>query len=196
MDQTLINNFVIHETLKDASTHKPEGFNDIFLWNAIWKAHLDTMTGARFHGNTYLANSKKEEPKIQIQLYCIIKNAEENLCSEYLLDKLGETSLIDPSEYGFAQKIVNMTLKYLIMLNAFGKTSFEIDEKQCDCPLDSQILERLHSINEKTYKKWTQLEKEDYTNIQRDIKKCLGEESSKGNMYFDYKYYSNDNDVT
>lgn len=196
MDQTLINNFVIHETLKDASTHKPEGFNDIFLWNAIWKAHLDTMTGARFHGESYLTNSKKEDPKIQKQLYCIIENAEEDLCSKYLLDELEKTELISSSEYGFTQKIVNMTLKYLIMLNAFGKTSFKIDEERCECPLDRQILDKLYSINKKTYKNWTQLKKEDYTDIQNDIKICLGEEYKKGNMYFDYKYYSNDNDVT
>ena len=154
------------------------------------------MTGARFHGESYLTNSKKEDPKIQKQLYCIIENAEEDLCSKYLLDELEKTELISSSEYGFTQKIVNMTLKYLIMLNAFGKTSFKIDEERCECPLDRQILDKLYSINKKTYKNWTQLKKEDYTDIQNDIKICLGEEYKKGNMYFDYKYYSNDNDVT
>lgn len=73
------------------------------------------------------------------------------------------------TRYGLAQKLVNMTFKYLYVFNDY--TEKEIDFSVCDCPLDSIILYRLSS----NYV-WSKLSVEEYSKCQKAISSKLKEE--------------------
>ncbi len=87
-----------------------------------------------------------------------------------------------------------MSLKYLYAIDVSGLSSefgIKVDAKNCDCPLDSRILERLsYDYGGKKYTPWTKItDIDDYNNIQKDIEdmvKNLGKESK---LYYDFKYW-------
>lgn len=138
---------------------------DKLIWEAIYRAHRDVLTG---RGNVTEYSSKKESPdslnQICLALYDRVKCGEE-LSSSKLVSLLRKTFTDVPM--GQIQKLVNMTLKYLLILSRFHLISLVIDESKCDCPLDSVILERL---KEKT--KWTRLEdEEEYNRLQEKAKR-------------------------
>ena len=138
---------------------------DKLIWEAIYRAHRDVLTG---RGNVTEYSSKKESPdslnQICLTLYDCVKCGEE-LSSSKLVSLLRKTFTDVPM--GQIQKLVNMTLKYLLILSRFHLISLVIDESKCDCPLDSVILERL---KEKT--KWTRLEdEEEYNRLQEKAKR-------------------------
>lgn len=138
---------------------------DKLIWEAIYRAHRDVLTG---RGNVTEYSSKKESPdslnQICLALYDGVKCGEE-LSSSKLVSLLRKTFTDVPM--GQIQKLVNMTLKYLLILSRFHLISLVIDESKCDCPLDSVILERL---KEKT--KWTRLEdEEEYNRLQEKAKR-------------------------
>lgn len=90
------------------------------------------------------------------------------------------------TRYGLAQKLVNMTYKYLFVFNHYIYR--EIDFSKCDCPLDSAILKKLEL--EKKYT-WSKVNKEEYSNCQKLIKEKLKNENIKelaniGNMAYDF----------
>ena len=70
-------------------------------------------------------------------LYQEILNAKEPLTSSFLIQKLQKND--GTLEFAAIQKLVNMTLKYLIILNECEGTAsvFDICEEKCDCPVDS-----------------------------------------------------------
>lgn len=138
---------------------------DKLIWEAIYRAHRDVLTG---RGNVTEYSSKKKSPdslnQICLALYNHVKCGEE-LSSSKLVSLLRKTFTDVPM--GQIQKLVNMTLKYLLILSRFHLISLVIDESKCDCPLDSVILERL---KEKT--KWTRLEdEEEYNRLQEKAKR-------------------------
>ena len=73
-------------------------------------------------------------------------------------------SMKSATTFGAIQKLVNMTLKYLLILQSFGCLPELVKEENCDCPLDSGILK---SLQEEA--KWTAVTKEEYTRIQGEI---------------------------
>lgn len=90
--------------------------------------------------------------------------------------------------YGLAAKFVNMTFKYMYVFKDYITT--DIKFSQCDCPLDSNILE---TLGENV--KWTNLKKEDYIRIQKDIDNDLSNKvelkkmrSEIGRMAYDYNW--------
>lgn len=65
-----------------------------------------------------------------------------------------------------------MSLKYILLLNEFdNEFHIDIDEKGCECPIDSIILAKLKTQNNKLHHPWTTMEKEEYDTIQEEIKK-------------------------
>lgn len=70
-------------------------------------------------------------------------------------------------EVGAVQKLVNMTLKYILIFNELGNMNYPIDEKECHCPLDSIILGKL----EIHHTPWTRMDKIEYLEVQKEIKK-------------------------
>lgn len=91
----------------------------------------------------------------------------------YLID-------VDNIKYGKAQKIVNMTCKYLMLFS--DASDYQKVFQQCEMPLDSKILEYYNntivtSLNESKNSKiqkcttaWSNLEYEEYKDIQKNIK--------------------------
>lgn len=155
--------------------------------DAIWRAHRDTLTG-RFQLEKYrkLTYGEKKH-KVTDALYKKIKeciDSDEALSSEPLIKYLDDNFKV---EFGAIQKLVNMSLKYLIILKAFGfEKILEIDASKCDCPLDSIILEKLGY----TEMRWTKISKEEYDEVQDKIRKTLSlEEKAMGNIVYDFIHW-------
>lgn len=91
----------------------------------------------------------------------------------YLID-------VDNIKYGKAQKIVNMTCKYLMLFS--DASDYQKVFQQCEMPLDSKILEYYNntivtSLNKSKNSKiqrcntaWSNLEYDEYKDIQKNIK--------------------------
>lgn len=151
------------------------------LWDAVWRAHRDVLTG-----RAYLSNYTKKNygvNEVVCKLYDLILKSEVSLNSKMLIDEL--TNSFDV-EFGAIQKLVNMTLKYIIILNAFDKKfHIDVDESKCDCPIDSIILGKL-GLGQKY--KWTAMERGEYKDIQEDISKKLEQTEHKKceNIMYDF----------
>lgn len=87
---------------------------------------------------------------------------------------------VDNIKYGKAQKIVNMTCKYLMLFD--NASEYEKVFRQCEMPLDSKILEYYNKTIVKSLREsgnneiqrcttaWSNLEYEEYKDIQKNIK--------------------------
>lgn len=110
------------------------------------------------------------------------KSAMNKLNQSILQAPNSDTYLIDVDniKYGKAQKIVNMTCKYLMLFS--DASDYQKVFQQCEMPLDSKILEYYNntivtSLNESKNSKiqkcttaWSNLEYEEYKDIQKNIK--------------------------
>ena len=164
------------------------------IWDAIWRAHRDTLTG-RYKLTDYIAAEGENKHNVTKALYNKIENCvdrKESISSESLISYLSEQP--QKVEFGAIQKLVNMTLKYLIILKSFDllvskdlvPIDLDIDESKCHCPLDSIILEKLGH----TELRWTSVSKDKYNDVQDEISKRLSsEEKPKGNIFYDFKYW-------
>lgn len=186
MEKNLIIRFLTTEEIKtpDRPKHKDR------LWDAIRKAHRDVMTGARTGNISKYAEKNKDGKDETLEyLYQEILNAKEPLSSSFLIQKLQKND--GTLEFAAIQKLVNMTLKYLIILNECegSASDFAICEEKCDCPIDSIILERLNKINGKKHECWTKIEEPEYIKVQDEIRAYLREEypqDTRGNIWFDF----------
>ena len=76
-------------------------------------------------------------------------------------------------KYGKAQKIVNMTFKYLFCFDDANQYNTKFNE--CHMPIDSYILKWYGDISgDKRKLVWSDLEKEEYYELQGNIKSILG----------------------
>lgn len=192
MDKDLIVSFLVKEAIKakEDSKHRSR------LWDAIRKANRDVMTGART-GNipNYVRINKDGQNKSSEWLYQIIVDEKEPLCSKLLMDKLQTKDM--QVEFSAIQKLVNMTLKYLIILNECesDKEKFDICEDKCECPIDSIILDRLKKINGNKHECWTRIKEREYNAVQYEIATYLKEiypTKTRGNIWFDFREWKND----
>lgn len=148
------------------------------------------MTGART-GNIpiYSEKNRDKNEKTLEYLYQQIHKEQGPLSSGLLIEKLQKND--GAIEFAAIQKLVNMTLKYLIILNECEGTAsvFDICEEKCDCPIDSIILERLNKINGNKHECWTKIEEPEYIKVQDEIRAYLREEypqDTRGNIWFDF----------
>lgn len=155
--------------------------------DAIWRAHRDTLTG-RFQLEKYreLTYGEKKH-KVTDALYKKIKeciDSDEALSSEPLIKYLDDNFKV---EFGAIQKLVNMSLKYLIILNAFEfEKPIAIDEANCHCPLDSIILGKL----KKQHTPWTKIQILEYNEVQQEIyDDPLFDKKSMGNIVYDFIHW-------
>lgn len=151
------------------------------------RADRDTMKGGRF--NKAYADNHKSYRK---ELSKLIIDNKNNLSSSLIYDM--KSIVIKGVTLGLVQKIVNMSLKYLYAIDAFGFSSgleINVDIKNCDCPLDSRILERLsYDYGGKKYTPWTQItDVEEYKDIQKDIEDTVKKLGAESKMYYDFKYW-------
>ena len=186
MDKDMIVRFLTTEAIKTPNRPKHKDR----LWNAIRKAHRDVMTGART-GNIpkYAEKNRAGKDGTLEYLYQEILNAKEPLFSSHLIQKLRKDD--DTLEFAAVQKLVNMTLKYLIILNECEGTvpTFSVCEEKCDCPIDRIILEKLKQINGNPHKCWTNMDESEYIDVQNEIQAYLRRnypQGSCGNIWFDF----------
>ena len=135
----------------------------------IQRAYRDMLNGGRFvignHNDEQLSDIRQIFKKynytfdrMMIDDVAIIIHKEEKI------EKNGRFV----TRYGLAQKIVNMTFIYFYLFNDFlKKNGLIIDYSNCDCPLDSIVL----NDGLKHYDiAWTRMNKEQYIAIQNEIK--------------------------
>ena len=192
MDKKLMIRFLIRETIKVQNGKR----HNHRLWDAIRKAHRDVMTGARQNNfPNYVEKNKANRNQSLEYLYNLIANETGPLCSKNLIKKLQEKD--KTIEFTALQKLVNMTLKYLILLNELDDTApaFNICEEKCDCPIDSIILQNLFKINGISHECWTKMKEPEYIQVQREIKNYLEEtypQEQHGNIWFDFLKWNAD----
>lgn len=144
------------------------------------RANRDTMAGARFWDKEYSNNQDFYIKKLKE----IIKGGQQ-LSSIEIIKKLDQAK--KGAIVGSIQKLVNMTLKYLYVIQVY-EFDFGIDPSGCDCPLDSIILDDLDKKTKKHHTKWTQIKTlEDYKSIQKDI--AGFPESAGSNLFYDFHCY-------
>lgn len=188
MDREIMNKFLVKAAIP-VNEHKKSDVPDVpRVWDAVWRAHRDVLTG-RFHLKEYVSLSKGEKKHQVTEVFYshIVKQgrAGQQLSSMELIDFLCDE--FPAVEFGAIQKLVNMTLKYLIILKSItGECGYEIDESNCHCPIDSIILSKLSQ----RYTPWTSLEKEEYLRIQAEVQSLLPAEcAALGNVGFDFQQW-------
>lgn len=179
----------LYKVLGGKDIDKVNDLDDLVMIS-IRKAYKDMLIGGRYVG------ASLSEPKLS-EIQKLIKDHEYTFCRE-MIDEAAEIISKDEiisgsgsryaTRFGLAQKLINMTYKYLYVFNDFRPRP-ELSEafKQCDCPLDSVILNTDH-LKSKGLSNfaWTKLKKEDYIKIQDAIsEKC--EDRSIGNLQYDFK---------
>lgn len=168
--------------LKVAIPEVKKGFDR--LWDAVSRAHRDVLTG-RFYLTNYCSKlDEKGINKVAKYLYEIMNESKEPLSSRSLIlilqKKFGDV------EIGAIQKLVNMTLKYVLLLNKYDKDfGVCVDSINCDCPLDSVILNQIPKYRDL---RWTRISWEQYVAVQEEISHLLSEEGYEncGNIVFDF----------
>ena len=125
-------------------------------------AYSDMMTAGRYYSASFL-NDKKE------------------ICSA--------TNNHYVTGFGLAQKLINMTFKYLYVFSDLIFVDKAIpDFSLCDCPLDSIIIKKAHI----TDCVWSKLTERQYLECQAKITKLLNsnsldlELSKLGNLAYDF----------
>lgn len=152
---------------------------DSIIEHCISKAYGDMMTV----GKNYGIKGKSEKCK---EIKVLFSNYNYNFSIDLINDvceKIGGDEEIRKdfknrgedfvTTFGLAQKIVDMTFKYLYCLREYIK-DVEIDFEKCDCPVDSIVLSKLknNGWNPPTTV-WSKLTKQNYEEIQKIINQNL-----------------------
>ncbi len=143
-------------------------------------ADKDMLSGGRFICDSF--NKKERKDRVD-HIMKILKSAEfkyQNIDKKDLCEKIfwecdqPRYKKINNIEreyrpFGLTQKIINMTFKYLYIFKEY--IGVDIDFSQCECPLDSIILEKLGCME-----KWTNITFNQYEKIKCEINKKLNDE--------------------
>lgn len=206
--------FAKYFTDSSNESKKPKRTSNL-IWDAIWRAHRDVLTGFRFKDSEFYAGVKddfdKEINSIALSLFgLIVDKKNQPLKSQDLIDILYDIfpepkipeekesiesgkkdAMHNATRFEATQKLVNMTLKYLLILKTYGrlpeKSGVEIRIEDCDCPIDSIIIESLSKSKENkqfSNYKWTSLTKSQYAEIQRSIEE---EPDMSERIMYDFK---------
>lgn len=212
MDKSIFEAFLLRTAIPKVTERKNipdciEGESDL-LWDCIWRAHRDVLAGYRFVDEKFYRafadrGGKKRVNKIAEQLYTSIQEQRENeksLSSMGLIEELYKDyryldQAKDPAKekatvFGAIQKLVNMTLKYMLILQSFGVQDNSLSGIKlggCDCPLDSTILGFLGESDVK----WTQLKEGDY----RTIEEGIPEDKEWGRIAYDLRNWPAEDDT-
>ncbi len=165
--------------------------------DAVWQAHRDTLAG-RFQLKHYAAiSAEKAINPVTMDLYdhLTAHKSTDELTSSALIEFLKNTEYGKEVEYAALLKLVNMTLKYLYILQ-FIKADDEVLNKlphinlaNCDCPLDSNIIKTLSKKSKAI--SWTRIKDEaQYNAIQEEIReKCLDRFDTDSALVYDFMEY-------
>ena len=155
-------------------------------------AYKDMLTRGRHCLDTDLEKGSKEKTKLNSNRKDVLKTIIER--HNYKYDREIINEFIDKTKnfgeklsYGLAQKVVNMTFKYLYTFSEY--TKLKIDFSNCDCPIDSHILKKLELAEKYD---WSTLKRKDYTNLQKIIKGKIKNDplyKKLGKLAYDFKYW-------
>lgn len=160
-----------------------KGYENGRLYDCIWRAHRDVMVGVR-RKDTF-KEYKKMHSTIIDELYSLILNSNDAVYSELLLTALSKYDI----EFGALQKLVNMTLKYIVILKAYNELeNISVCIENCDCPIDSKIL-GCKQVN-CSHLKWTSsgFTKNDYDLVQQII--STDKFGKDGGLRFDFENWN------
>ena len=155
-------------------------------------AYSDMMTAGRYYSASFL-NDKKEicsatNSAITESNFVFSRKIIEDISLLFCDNTIGNGNRY-ATGFGLAQKLINMTFKYLYVFSDLIFIDKPIpDFSSCDCPLDSIIL------NVIPYNKtvWSKFTKDDYIKCQNKISDLLksmtldDELKSLGNMAYDF----------
>lgn len=163
------------------------------ILKCIKLAYKDMLTAGRF----YLSNDIKNNVESRCNEFKSILEKADYIYSRKIIEDtcqiLSKNEIIGSgnkyaTRYGLAQKLVNMTYKYLYVYYDYIQKG--IDFSNCDCPLDSVILGK-KELKSKGYI-WSKLTKNDYLDCQQIISKSLQKENldaelkKLGNLAYDF----------
>ena len=143
--------------------------DDLLFRNAVWQGYLDasrTFYKINTSNRTAFANLAE---KIQGFFEGKEKFNHECWCSSFINDI--KTNNEYECRYGQAQKVVNMTFKYLYCCDGIDVDKFA----DCHMPLDKYTLAWLFSEGGKFYTDWSYFDQEMYTEVQKEIRTKLKE---------------------
>lgn len=184
--------FLLRSTIPQAGTR----YKNDLVWDAVWRAHRDVLPG-RFQLKLYAESFQQNGiNSVATALYDHLAawNPSEELSSTALIKYLNN-KFKDEIEYAALLKLVNMTLKYLFILQSFDvedevlQNLPPIDLANCDCPLDSNIIKTLSKKNKAI--PWTRIKDEsEYDAIQKEIReKCLEQYNTESALVYDFMEY-------
>lgn len=209
MDKKDMYKFLIRTAIPEVTEkkHLPPGEDrSNIIWDVVFRAHRDVLAGRRWVSAYANCKSSVKNTVNQVvyDLYeivnsCHIGENKEKLNPREIIKDLTDKYEEMGVKVGVTQKLVNMSMKYLIILKEFGFVDASyIEEDQCDCPLDSIILKSLHNPK---YKTWTGIDRiEEYEEIQGVIDDKLHEKLVKNvnkkeekinesRLLYDFRYW-------
>ncbi len=153
-------------------------------------AYKDMMTAGMYFLDKDLGKSDKEktkrnnERKEKFYKILVEKNFEfsrgliKDTCAIFGENEKIENSKSFATRYGLSQKLVNMTFKYLYVFDDL--IGMSIDYSNCDCPIDSIIIDK--KLNQKGKFVWSKLKKEEYEELQKKIYEKVNLEKEYKNL--------------
>ena len=170
--------------------------SEIVLDKCIGLAYRDMLTAGRF----YTSKFKNDKNNICSTTKKIIQNENfifsKNII-EQVADLFSDTEIISIGDkyvtrYGLSQKLVNMSFKYFyIFIDYIFDNESQIDFSNCDCPLDSIILNAI-PYNKTVWSKFTKAHYIECQNKISDLLKSItldDELKSLGNMAYDFLHW-------
>ena len=155
-------------------------------------AYSDMMTAGRYYSASFL-NDKKEicsatNSAITESNFVFSRKIIKNISLLFCDNTIGNDNHY-VTGFGLAQKLINMTFKYLYVFSDLIFVDKAIpDFSSCDCPLDSIIIKKAH-IKDCV---WSKLTEQQYLECQAKITELLNansldlELSKLGNLAYDF----------
>ena len=155
-------------------------------------AYSDMMTAGRYYSASFL-NDKKEicsatNSAITESNFVFSRKTIKDISLLFCDDTIGNGNRY-VTGFGLAQKLINMTFKYLYVFSDLIFIDKPIpDFSSCDCPLDSIIIKKAH-IKDCV---WSKLTEQQYLECQAKITELLNansldlELSKLGNLAYDF----------
>lgn len=170
-----------------------------WIWRSVHRAHRDVVVRSQNVEKYSCFKTDRNKPnQIEVELYekiteCLDNDDSSELDPRNLICLL--KGKFNKAPYGRLQKLVNMTFKYLLILNTFGAVQVDTsagreiirigipDEENLDCPLDSAIISTLDGSFQDV--SWTSLDDfGKYESIQDAIGRKSGSDSR---IMYDFK---------
>ena len=188
----------------------------VFLYDDDKKILLQKRADNKYHSGGLWANSCCSHPRANVDFLTSVYDKTEILTlKNYIKDKYFNQNIVDnlkqqrfePIDYiksikadnsinqskmeftfGQAQKVVNMFFKYLYTFKDEQCVKLsEQDFDNCDCPIDSIILDKLYKTEKYKGTVWSKIDGGQYNEIQKDIQNIVNN-STKYKNKLDFEF--------